>query len=75
MDSQLILINLLFDKAPAVSGNQPEDFLQLSFYGPFFDEVDGLPLDTDNIVITSSIPPQVELGAVTATIEAGGEVM
>lgn len=75
VDSQRILIKLLFDTASAVSANQPEDILKLSFWGPFFDAVDGLPLDVSNIVIEAPLPPQVPAGAVTETIAATGDAM
>ena len=35
----------------------PEDVLVLGFYGPFFDQEDGLPLETDSVLLKKELPP------------------
>ena len=72
-DNQTISMQLDFKNAPSISSNQPEDVLKLSFWGPYFDQQDGLPLEFEDIIIYKPIPPQVVPGLITDTIEQTGD--
>ena len=72
-DDTTMNIDIAFAKPPAISASQPEDTLLISFYGPFFDKEDGLPIDTDKIHLSKQIPPQVVPGALTDAVSAAGD--
>ena len=72
-DDQTIELVLKFEKPPAISASDPEDILILGFYGPFFDQEDGLPIESDSVLLTKELPPQVIPGALTDALSAAGE--
>ena len=45
----------------------------VSFYGPFFDKEDGLPIETDKIHLEKKIPPQLMPGGLTDAVAAAGD--
>lgn len=58
-----------------ISASQPEDVLVIRFDGPIIDQQDGLRLPNTETIIRKALPPQVELGTVTESIEAGAETL
>ena len=72
-DEKTITLELVWTNPTSVSASQPEETLVISFYGPFFDQEDGLPLETDNIKLQQKIPPQVVPGALTDAVAAAGD--
>ena len=56
-----------------VSANQPEDYLVITFWGPFYDKQDGLEILEENKTVRMAIPPQVVPGAVTDAIASAGD--
>ena len=73
MDAKNIEIDIKFDNPTYVSAYQPEDYLIVTFWGPFFDQQDGLEIPLEKRTVRRALPPQVVPGAVTQTIEAAGE--
>lgn len=58
-DPKTIVIQLKFKNPIYVSASQPEDVLVVTFWGPIFDQQDGLEIPRDKRVIRRAIPPQI----------------
>ena len=65
-----IEIDIVWENPPYVSANQPEDYLVIKLNGPFYDQEDGLDVETQFKELRQRIPPQLVPGGVTDAISA-----
>ena len=72
VNNKTIKMEIFWENPPYVSANQPEDVLVIKFNGPFFDQQDGVEIETDFKVIRQVLPPQLVVGGVTDAIEGAG---
>ena len=74
-DHRTIKIKVYFDFPVYISAGQKEDILVIKFQGPIYDMQDNLELTDTSKVIRKPLPPQVELGMVTETIEVSANAV
>ena len=57
VDSRTIEIVIVWENAPFVSANKPEDVLLIRFNGPIYDQEDGKEMETEFKEFRRAIPP------------------
>ena len=75
VDSKTIKLDIRFVSPVYVSANPLEDKLVIKFQGPIVDQIDGQLLPDAETIIKRPLPPQLERGIITETIEASAETV